>query len=102
MDVFVFPSLWEGLGIVAIEAQTAGLPCIVSNVIPKEIDLGIGLVHRMSLDSDAKAWADRIVEVFISNRYGQAEVTKKMNYDVKDNAKIMQKFYLRMDKKMRI
>ena len=50
----------------------------------------------------SKAWADRIVEVFISNRYGQAEVTKKMNYDVKDNAKIMQKFYLRMDKKMRI
>lgn len=102
MDVFVFPSLWEGLGIVAIEAQTAGLPCIVSNVIPKEIDLGIGLVHRMSLDSDAKAWADRIVEVFTSNRHGQSEVTKKMNYDVKDNAKKMQRFYLRMDKKMRI
>lgn len=36
MDIFVFPSLWEGLGIVAIEAQAAGLPTICSDQVPKQ------------------------------------------------------------------
>jgi glycosyltransferase EpsF len=39
MDVFVFPSLWEGFGLVVIEAQAAGLPVIVSDAIPMELPL---------------------------------------------------------------
>ena len=42
LDVFIFPSKYEGLGIVLIEAQAAGIPCVVSNKIPNEADLGLG------------------------------------------------------------
>ncbi len=40
-DVFLLPSLWEGLGIVLLEAQAMGVPCLVSNLCPKEGDLGL-------------------------------------------------------------
>src|SRR5699024_11694931 len=48
MDVFIFPSIYEGLGIVAIEAQSAGLPTIVSENIPKEAYL-TDLIYKISL-----------------------------------------------------
>ena len=96
MDVFVFPSLWEGLGIVVIEAQTAGLPCIVSECIPKEIDLDIGFICRMGLDYSAEVWVEKIIKFSGQDRHGQAKMTKKMGYDVKENAMKLQKFYLKI------
>jgi len=51
MDVFAFPSLWEGLGIVLLEAQYNGLPCIVSNAIPKEVLIS-NLLTYSSFDVD--------------------------------------------------
>ena len=39
-DVFLFPSLFEGFGIVTVEAQSAGTPCILSDTIPKSTDMG--------------------------------------------------------------
>jgi glycosyltransferase involved in cell wall biosynthesis len=62
MDVFVFPSLYEGLGLVLLEAQASGVPCIVSEVIQPEADLNIGLVSRISLKERPEIWADKIIE----------------------------------------
>jgi glycosyltransferase involved in cell wall biosynthesis len=58
MDVFLFPSLHEGLGLVLIEAQAAGLPCILSNAIPEEADLVQPLMNRLSLSQPASEWAE--------------------------------------------
>lgn len=63
MDVFVFPSTFEGLGLVLLEAQAAGLPCVVSEAIQPEADLGLGLFNKLKLDSGIATWGDRIVEV---------------------------------------
>ena len=49
MDVFVFPSIFEGLGLVLLEAQAAGLPCIVSEAIQPEADLGLNLFTNLKL-----------------------------------------------------
>jgi glycosyltransferase involved in cell wall biosynthesis len=57
MDIFLFPSIYEGLGLVLLEAQAAGVPCLVSEAIQPEADLGIGLVHRNSLKESAEIWA---------------------------------------------
>jgi glycosyltransferase involved in cell wall biosynthesis len=61
MDVFLFPSLYEGLGIVLVEAQAAGLPCIFSDVVPEEADVVKPLVRRISLLQPASVWAEAIL-----------------------------------------
>ena len=61
MDVFLFPSLFEGLGNVRIEAQSAGLPSVVSDVVPEEGDLIKPLVRRLSLTESADIWAEVIL-----------------------------------------
>lgn len=63
MDCFVFPSHYEGLGIVLIEAQAAGLPCIYSDVIPKEVIIVPELMHAASLDSPAADWVKVIQHI---------------------------------------
>lgn len=60
MDVFVFPSLYEGLGIVLVEAQSAGLPCVVSDTIPTDAYL-TDLVFLKKLSASPEEWADAIL-----------------------------------------
>lgn len=61
IDIFLFPSLHEGLGLVLIEAQAAGLPCIFSSVVPDEADVVKPLVRRLSLSQPASEWAETVL-----------------------------------------
>jgi glycosyltransferase involved in cell wall biosynthesis len=56
MDCFVFPSRYEGLGLVAVEAQAAGLPCILSDRIPTEVVVDSELVTTLSLQDSPQRW----------------------------------------------
>jgi len=66
MDCFVFPSLYEGLGLVALEAQAAGLKCLVSEQVPAEVEVVEGLIERMSLQAKAAAWSGALRELALS------------------------------------
>ena len=59
LDVFIFPSHFEGLGIVLIEAQKMGIPCVISDAIP-EAAIVSNLVFRMQKNSTPKQWAEQL------------------------------------------
>ena len=63
MDIFILPSLYEGLPLVGIEAQAAGVPLLISDVITDELDYVKPLVKRMSLTQPASTWAEAALEI---------------------------------------
>jgi glycosyltransferase involved in cell wall biosynthesis len=63
MDLFLFPSRYEGCPLALMEAQMAGLPCVVSDVIAPEADIFPELVTRMSLETSAEKWAEAVGSV---------------------------------------
>ena len=87
MDVFVFPSLFEGLGIAAVEAQASGLPVVCSESVPTEAKVSEN-VRTIQLSAGAKEWASAIVKYDV-RLIERSKVSKKiMTYDV-DSAIIM-------------
>lgn len=62
-DVFLLPSLWEGLPLVLVEAQCNGLPCIVSDSVTKEVTFSNNIKY-LSLKSSVTEWADDVIEMF--------------------------------------
>lgn len=97
MDVFVFPSLYEGLGIVAVEAQTSGLPCVISDKVPLECAVTDGLVSVQSLENSPQEWAELILSLSVPERKGYAAQVAARGYDITGTAKWLQEFYLRIE-----
>ena len=61
MDVLLFPSVHEGLPLVLMEAQAAGLPCVVSDSVPRSAEVVPGLVSRLSLNTQPSVWAEIVL-----------------------------------------
>ena len=60
MDVFVFPSHFEGMPLSVLEVQANGLPCVISTGVPKDVYL-TDLIHPLALTEDCRKWIDRIL-----------------------------------------
>lgn len=83
MDCIVMPSIAEGFPVTLVEAQAAGLPCIVSDVITKEIDI-TGTVSFISLNDSIRKWKKMIYANLDGlKRYENIEIMKSKGYDVK-------------------
>ncbi|NMM63687.1 glycosyltransferase family 1 protein [Clostridium sp. P21] len=94
MDVFVFPSIFEGLGMVAIEAQAAGLRCIVSDKVPQEAFI-TDLIESISLTTDISKWASKILQYpSVCQRQKTFVKIKQAGYDIQKNAQILEDFYI--------
>ena len=94
MDVFVFPSLFEGLGIVAVEAQATGLPVVCSERVPKEAIL-LNTVSVVPLTQSASVWADAIFKYknMKDERTQCAEKIKKKNFDIEHTVQIIKRVF---------
>lgn len=93
IDVFLFPSHYEGLGISLIEAQSAGLRCIASDVITSEVKI-TNLVEFVSLNESAEYWAEKVLQY--SNGYERENMfndIQNANYDIKSATKKLMKMY---------
>lgn len=92
MDVFLFPSLYEGLPLSIVEAQAAGLPCVISDNVPEEC-IKTDRVFSYSLDESCDFWSDKI--------FTAAKIAKKDTYneivssgfDIKNNSRVLEDFY---------
>ncbi|WP_341736432.1 glycosyltransferase [Microcoleus sp. CAWBG640] len=65
MNIFLLPSIHEGLPVVGIEAQAAGLPFVLSDVVTEELDRGLPLIRRLSLSQSSLQWSDLILDIWV-------------------------------------
>ena len=93
-NVFILPSLFEGLPVTMVEAQAAGLKCIISDKVPKQCDI-TGNVQVIPLEKSPEKWAEEILKY--KDNYKKESMYEKIveaKFDIKENALWMQNFYI--------
>lgn len=99
-DVFLMPSFFEGNPVTLIEAQAAGLNSVISDIITEKIDMGLGLIHRVSLDSDDTEWVDTICSCQPS-RLTRSQISKALSssgFDLRTNSGMLCDIYIGKNK----
>lgn len=93
MDVFVFPSVFEGVPLSLIEAQASGLQCVISDTVPKECAV-TELCKFISLNEDVNKWAKEITKTNVNKREAKKEMIATAGYDIKSETMWLQNFYI--------
>ena len=94
MDVFVFPSVYEGLPVSLVEAQAAGLPCLISDKVPIECKK-TDLVNQIPLTLGAAGWAEAALQAAAQPRENTLEQIKAAGFDIEENAGWLTEAYLK-------
>ena len=96
-DLYIFPSLFEGLGFVLIEAQANGLTCINSDRVPQETNLS-GADKMLYLPLEKQVWVEKLLELGKIDRYGGGKYVIEHGYDITHEAKKLESMYLALAK----
>lgn len=92
MDVFVMPSHYEGLPVTIVEAQCAGLPCLISDGVPIECKK-TDLVSQLPLDAGADAWAKAALAAIREPRLSPLDEIRAAGFDIAESAAWLTEFY---------
>lgn len=96
-DIMLLPSLYEGLPLVVIEWQIAGLPCVVSDIVTKECAI-TNLVRFKSIAEEPEIWAEEVKKISLKNREENKDIIldaiRKAGYDIKADAEKLRKIYI--------
>lgn len=92
-DIFVFPSLYEGLPVSLVEAQSAGLSCIVSNTISTQAQI-LSNYSILSLKDSPEIWVNEIEKHLHDKRENTIANIRKAKFDIYSNAEWLTNFYL--------
>lgn len=100
MDVFIFPSRYEGLGISVIEAQINGLPCIISDAVPEETQVSENAVFLPIGEENFEKWGNviksyRVCKICRENSYAE-NISGINKYDISHCVQILEDEYLRL------
>lgn len=93
MDVFIFPSLHEGLPVSVVEAQAAGLPVLMSDAVTDEVCATGARIRRMPLARPAEAWAESTLELAGMERIDTADQVVQAGFDLPQSARWLAEFY---------
>ncbi len=98
MDLFVFPSKQEGLGIAAVEAQTTGLHCLISDQVPSEVKVTENVIFLPIYGENAvQIWVDAInmfLKGEVGDRYSAADDVIRAGYDIFNQVHVLESIYL--------
>lgn len=94
MDLFLFPSLYEGLSVVAIEAQAAGVPVLAADTLTKETKI-TDCMQFYSLKRSPKEWAEQVNIIIKRGHQKTLDSIRKAHYDMKENVSVMERIYLK-------
>ena len=95
MDYFIFPSNYEGLPVVLVEAQASGLRCLKSDVITNEVDI-TDLVNSLPLEKEPSEWALKILENIDYSRQNTYEIIKNAGFDISNSVAFLSEFYTKI------
>jgi glycosyltransferase involved in cell wall biosynthesis len=97
MDLFVFPSLYEGFGLTLLEAQAAGLRCLVSDVVPDETVISSEAVEFLPLSSGLNRWTEKVIAQLNAPRLptgGLLDTAVRSQFSIEASVRNLRQVYL--------
>ncbi len=95
MDVFVLPSQYEGLPVVGVEAQTSGLPCILSDRMTSETKMSKNVCF-LSIDKGVRIWTDEILKHKNNKRKETIDVIRENGFDISQQGNRLVDYYFEL------